>query len=368
MKLTTLDEDLRIHQKLEDEPNDVGGLSAQELKKKFDQAGVTIQKYLNETHLPEEETAVADALSEAKAYADKKTAAVVSNALSQAKTYTDTKAAELAEGLEQVRAYTDAKAADLADEISLAKAHTDEKAAELEQAGMKLAVYDTKQRQQDIFDYTDKLTGDLADELSLARAHTDEKAEELTHKLDGLRTYTDEKAAELTEGLDQAKAYTDEQVQTLQDGKSRVWYVGGSCPTKVHANNGAKKYFTEWTELVDPDGLWNDTKSYFKPPADARVALLFLKLRHNLRTTGGGEINVYLDPETEENLVASYQVKGYRDSQEYVFETVLLSAPITGVEKKTQFYFTFETFANENLGDGETERIYVTHADVIFLS
>lgn len=76
MKLTTLDEDLKIHQKLEDEPNDVGGLSAQELKEKFDQAGLTIQKYLNEVHLPEEEQAVAEALTQAKKYTDLKVVAV----------------------------------------------------------------------------------------------------------------------------------------------------------------------------------------------------------------------------------------------------------------------------------------------------
>lgn len=76
MKLTTLDEDLKIHQKLEDEPNDVGGLSAQKLKEKFDQAGLTIQKYLNEVHLPEDEQAAADALAQAKRYTDLKVVAV----------------------------------------------------------------------------------------------------------------------------------------------------------------------------------------------------------------------------------------------------------------------------------------------------
>lgn len=106
MKLTTLDEDLRIHQKLEDEPNDVGGLSAQALKEKFDQAGVTIQKYLNETHLPEEEKAVEDALFAAKAY-------------------------------------------------------TDAKAITLEQGNMKTAVYDAKKRRKDIFDYTDEKIAEL---------------------------------------------------------------------------------------------------------------------------------------------------------------------------------------------------------------
>lgn len=106
MKLTTLDEDLKIHQKLEDEPNDVGGLSAQALKEKFDQAGVTIQKYLNETHLPEEERAVEDALSEAKAY-------------------------------------------------------TDAKAKTMDQGNMKTAVYDAKKRHRDIFDYTDEKIAQL---------------------------------------------------------------------------------------------------------------------------------------------------------------------------------------------------------------
>lgn len=106
MKLTTLDEDLKIHQKLEDEPNDVGGLSAQALKEKFDQAGVTIQKYLNETHLPEEEKAVEDALSEAKAYTD-------------AKTIT------------------------------------------MDRGNMKTAVYDAKKRHRDIFDYTDEKIEEL---------------------------------------------------------------------------------------------------------------------------------------------------------------------------------------------------------------
>lgn len=101
MSLTRLTEDLNIHQKLEDEPNDVGGLSAQELKKKFDQAGLAIQKYLNETHLPEEEKAVSDALSQAKAYADKK-------------------------------------------------------AENLGQGDMKMNLYDTQKRRRDIFDYVDE--------------------------------------------------------------------------------------------------------------------------------------------------------------------------------------------------------------------
>lgn len=47
-----LDADLDIIQKLDDEPNDVGGMTAQELKAEFDKAGNLVKNYLNETLLP----------------------------------------------------------------------------------------------------------------------------------------------------------------------------------------------------------------------------------------------------------------------------------------------------------------------------
>lgn len=56
MSLDKLTKDLNIVQKLDDEPNDVGGLSAAELKKKFDEGPLTIQDYLNNTLLPALET------------------------------------------------------------------------------------------------------------------------------------------------------------------------------------------------------------------------------------------------------------------------------------------------------------------------
>lgn len=101
MKMTLLNEDLRIHQKLDDEPNDVGGLSAREMKEKFDQAGLTIQKYLNETHLPEEEQALAKTLAQAKRY-------------------------------------------------------TDEKVVDVGSGDMAVAVYDTQKRRRDIYEYADE--------------------------------------------------------------------------------------------------------------------------------------------------------------------------------------------------------------------
>ena len=43
---------MNIISKLDNEPNDVGGLTAGELKGKFDEAGLAIQKYINEVLLP----------------------------------------------------------------------------------------------------------------------------------------------------------------------------------------------------------------------------------------------------------------------------------------------------------------------------
>lgn len=56
MSLEKLNKDLNIVQKLDDEPNDVGGLSAAELKKKFDEGPLTIQEYINVTLIPALET------------------------------------------------------------------------------------------------------------------------------------------------------------------------------------------------------------------------------------------------------------------------------------------------------------------------
>ena len=53
MALTSLTDNLNIVSALDDEPNDVGGLSATELKAKFDVAANLIKTYLNGTLLPE---------------------------------------------------------------------------------------------------------------------------------------------------------------------------------------------------------------------------------------------------------------------------------------------------------------------------
>lgn len=52
MALPVFETNLNIIQQLDDEPNDVSGLTAAELKAKFDEAGLTIQTWINETLLP----------------------------------------------------------------------------------------------------------------------------------------------------------------------------------------------------------------------------------------------------------------------------------------------------------------------------
>ena len=63
------EEDVDVIQKLDDEPNDVGGLTAAELKAKFDEAGNRIKTYLNETLVPSISETVAEAEERAKAEA-----------------------------------------------------------------------------------------------------------------------------------------------------------------------------------------------------------------------------------------------------------------------------------------------------------
>lgn len=53
IQIDPLTKDLDIIQKLDDEPNDVGGLSAQELKAKFDEAGNTIKEFINDSLIPQ---------------------------------------------------------------------------------------------------------------------------------------------------------------------------------------------------------------------------------------------------------------------------------------------------------------------------
>ena len=48
----TFDEDIANIQKLDDEPNDIGGLSADELKERFDAGGIAMQEYLNNQLIP----------------------------------------------------------------------------------------------------------------------------------------------------------------------------------------------------------------------------------------------------------------------------------------------------------------------------
>ena len=68
LEIELLDGDLNIIQKLDDEPNDVGGLTSAELKAKFDEAGNVIKTYINDTLIPA--ILAEDATEEARASAE----------------------------------------------------------------------------------------------------------------------------------------------------------------------------------------------------------------------------------------------------------------------------------------------------------
>jgi hypothetical protein len=52
MSLTKFEKDMDVVQKLDDEPNDVGGLTSAALKAKFDEGGKAVKEYLNDVLLP----------------------------------------------------------------------------------------------------------------------------------------------------------------------------------------------------------------------------------------------------------------------------------------------------------------------------
>ena len=56
MSLPRIEVDLGYVSKLDDNPNDVGGLDAAELKAVFDKAGLTLQEYINTTLIPQIES------------------------------------------------------------------------------------------------------------------------------------------------------------------------------------------------------------------------------------------------------------------------------------------------------------------------
>ena len=58
MALTLFTGDADVISQLSNQPNDNDGLSATQLKGKFDQTGAAIKAFLNETHIPEVESAI----------------------------------------------------------------------------------------------------------------------------------------------------------------------------------------------------------------------------------------------------------------------------------------------------------------------
>ena len=62
MPFTKLTKDMNIIQKLDDEPNDVGGMTSAELKAKFDEGCNAMKEWINNVFIPEAEQALKNAL------------------------------------------------------------------------------------------------------------------------------------------------------------------------------------------------------------------------------------------------------------------------------------------------------------------
>ena len=52
MSIQQFDKNMAIIAALDDEPNDVGGMTSAELKAKFDEGGISIKEYINTVLLP----------------------------------------------------------------------------------------------------------------------------------------------------------------------------------------------------------------------------------------------------------------------------------------------------------------------------
>ena len=52
MSISKFEKNMNIISALPNEPNDVGGLSADQLKRKFDEGGIAVQQYINEELVP----------------------------------------------------------------------------------------------------------------------------------------------------------------------------------------------------------------------------------------------------------------------------------------------------------------------------
>ena len=67
MALTKFEKDMAVIQGLDDEPNDAGGLTATQLKAKFDEGGKAIKTFINGTLIPEIQTAFTEYIDEVDA-------------------------------------------------------------------------------------------------------------------------------------------------------------------------------------------------------------------------------------------------------------------------------------------------------------
>jgi len=202
LDMKKLEDDLYVIQKLDDQPNDVGGLTAEELKLKFDEGPNRIKTYINETLIPAISDTVAEAELRGRAEAERVSAEQVRAAAEEqrlleeqgrAAAETARLEAELARlSAETARAAAEterasAETARLEAELTRLSAETARAAAETERASAEAARQSAEQAR------AEAESGRRADES--ARAAAEQAREELT------------RAAEVWEPYDAQKEY-----------------------------------------------------------------------------------------------------------------------------------------------------------------
>lgn len=230
LEIQLLDGDLNIIQKLDDEPNDVGGLTSAELKAKFDESGNIIKKYINETLIPAVLTD--DATEESRKQAEAARVAAEQGRVTAEEGRVSTEAARAA--AEQARSEAEAS------RVSAENAReTAEQARANETAG--IVARATEQ-------------ANAAAGSASQAAGSEQSAKDAAGTATGAASSASQSAAAASGSASQASAAAAAAAQSAANGETanknaQSWAVGGTGTRPGEDTNNAK-YWAEHAEAV----------------------------------------------------------------------------------------------------------------------
>ena len=230
LEIQLLDGDLNIIQKLDDEPNDVGGLTSAELKAKFDESGNIIKKYINETLIPAVLTD--DATEESRKQAEAARVAAEQGRVTAEEGRVSSEAARVS--AEQARAEA---------EDSRVSAETAREAAETARADETAGIVARATAQ-----------ANAAAESASQAAGSEQAAQSAANTAAGAASSASQSAAAASGSASQASAAAAAAAQSAAsvDGINKTaqsWAVGGTGTRPGEDTNNAK-YWAEHAEAV----------------------------------------------------------------------------------------------------------------------